>query len=70
MIYLDNSATTRPDPSVLESFNQVSTQYYSNPSSIHQFGGLAEKLLITAKTQAADLLHVEKEEIIFTSGGT
>jgi cysteine desulfurase len=70
MIYLDNSATTRPDPSVLESFNQVSTNYYGNPSSIHQFGGLAEKLLITAKTQAADLLQVDKEEIIFTSGGT
>lgn len=70
MIYLDNSATTRPDPSVLESFNQVTTNYYGNPSSIHQFGGLAEKLLITAKTQAADLLHVDKEEIIFTSGGT
>ncbi|MFD1349856.1 cysteine desulfurase family protein [Oceanobacillus caeni] len=70
MIYLDNSATTRPDPSVLESFNQVSTQYYGNPSSIHQFGGVAEKLLITAKKQAAELLQVDKEEIIFTSGGT
>ncbi|WP_156291484.1 cysteine desulfurase family protein [Oceanobacillus salinisoli] len=70
MIYLDNSATTKPDPAVLESFNQVSRQYYGNPSSIHQFGGTAEKLLITAKKQAAEILQVEKEELIFTSGGT
>ncbi|RKQ30549.1 cysteine desulfurase family protein [Oceanobacillus halophilus] len=70
MIYLDNSATTKPDPSVLESFNQVSNQFFANPSSIHQFGGTAEKLLVTAKNQAADLLKVDKDEIIFTSGGT
>ncbi|WP_085991680.1 cysteine desulfurase family protein [Oceanobacillus senegalensis] len=70
MIYLDNSATTRPDPSVLESFNEVSKKFFGNPSSIHQFGGTAEKLLFSAKKQAADLLNVDTDEIIFTSGGT
>lgn len=70
VIYLDNSATTKPDPEVLASFQKVSEEYYANPSSIHQFGGNAEKLLVAAKRQAAQLLQAEQEEIIFTSGGT
>ncbi|RDW21544.1 cysteine desulfurase family protein [Oceanobacillus chungangensis] len=70
MIYLDNSATTKPDEAVLQSFDQVTKQFYANPSSIHQFGGKAEKLLHAAKQQAAEILHVERNEIIFTSGGT
>lgn len=70
MIYLDNSATTKPDEAVLQSFDQVTKQFYANPSSIHQFGGMAEKLLHTAKQQAAEILRVERNEIVFTSGGT
>ncbi|WP_188453398.1 cysteine desulfurase family protein [Virgibacillus oceani] len=70
MIYLDNSATTKPHPSVLKSFQQVSESFFANPSSIHQLGGEAEKLLFKAKEQAAELLHVNTNEIIFTSGGT
>lgn len=70
MIYLDNSATTKPDPSVLNSFQQVSSTYFANPSSIHQLGGTAEKLLLTAKRQAAEILGVAADEIVFTSGGT
>lgn len=70
MIYLDNSATTKPDASVLKSFEQVSERFFANPSSIHQLGGETEKLLEQAKKQAAEILGVEKEEIVFTSGGT
>ncbi|MRG87714.1 cysteine desulfurase family protein [Salinibacillus xinjiangensis] len=70
MIYLDNSATTSPYPEVLESFRKVSESYYGNPSSIHQFGGEAEKLLHKATKQAANLLKVDSSELIFTSGGT
>lgn len=70
MIYLDNSATTKPDPAVLKSFQQVSERFFANPSSIHQLGGEAEQLLLKAKQQCAQLLHVKPEEIIFTSGGT
>lgn len=70
MIYLDNSATTKPDPSVVESFQQVSATYIGNPSSIHHLGGQAEKLLMSARDQVADLLAVHADEIIFTSGGT
>src|SRR5699024_9800386 len=53
-----------------ESFQKVSAQFFANPSSIHQLGGISEQLLLTAKKQAAEMLQVADEEIIFTSGGT
>lgn len=70
MIYLDNSATTMPDASVLKSFTQVSKTYFGNPSSIHELGGEVEKLHKTARKQAATLLGIEADEVVFTSGGT
>lgn len=70
MIYLDNSATTKPYPEVLKSFQQVSDMYFANPSSIHPLGGETEKLLQKTREQVADLLGVDAEEIVFTSGGT
>ncbi|MFZ3578228.1 cysteine desulfurase family protein [Virgibacillus sp. DJP39] len=70
MIYLDNSATTKPNPSVLQSFNQVSESFFANPSSIHQLGSEVEQLLLKAKGQVAAIFEVAKSEIIFTSGGT
>lgn len=70
MIYMDNGATTKPNPAVLESFQQVSISFFANPSSIHSLGGKAEKLLNKAKQQMADLLKVGETEIVFTSGGT
>lgn len=70
MIYLDNSATTKPFSSIVESFTQVTNQYFGNPSSIHHLGGQSEKLLTSARDQVAQLLEVNSEEIIFTSGGT
>ncbi|MFD2627868.1 cysteine desulfurase family protein [Oceanobacillus kapialis] len=70
MIYLDNSATTLPDPTVLTSFQQISSNYFANPSSIHPLGGQVEQLFHMAKKQAAELLKVRQEEVVFTSGGT
>ncbi|KGP73649.1 cysteine desulfurase family protein [Pontibacillus yanchengensis] len=70
MIYFDNSATTKPYPEVLQSFHQVAETYYGNPSSIHRFGSDSERLLNQSKKQAAQLLSIDPEEIIFTSGGT
>lgn len=70
MIYLDNSATTVPDSSVVNSFQKVAENFYANPSSIHTMGAEVEKLQTKARQQAAQLLQVNKEEIIFTSGGT
>ncbi|MFC4403655.1 cysteine desulfurase family protein [Gracilibacillus xinjiangensis] len=70
MIYLDNSATTKPDLEVLQSFQQVATQYFGNPSSIHGLGMETERLLRKAREQAGTILQVDSSEIIFTSGGT
>lgn len=70
MIYLDNSATTKPYPEVLETYRTVAETYFANPSSIHGKGGEAERLLTRAHEIAADLLQVRAKEIIFTSGGS
>ncbi|RCW66293.1 cysteine desulfurase family protein [Saliterribacillus persicus] len=70
MIYFDNSATTKPDPNVLDSFIKVTQDFYGNPSSMHDLGKNAETLLRKAREQIANLLSVSNDEIIFTSGGT
>src|SRR5690625_7274515 len=70
MIYLDNSATTKPYPSVLASFQQVAEKYFANPSSIHSLGGETERLLTKAREQISQILQVHQEEVVFTSGGT
>lgn len=70
MIYLDNSATTKPYQEVMDSFSKVSMNYFGNPSSLHGLGVQAEKLLSTSRKQIAHLLKVKNTEIYFTSGGT
>lgn len=70
MIYLDNSATTKPYPEVLETYKKVAESYFANPSSIHAKGGEAEQLLTRAHEMAADLLGAVPKEIVFTSGGS
>lgn len=70
MIYLDNSATTKPYKEVLESYVTVSSEYFGNPSSLHRMGIQAEKLLTQAREQVAKLFMVKSNEIYFTSGGT
>ena len=70
MIYFDNSATTKPHEEVIESYQAVSENYYGNPSSQHQLGYDADKLLRKAREQAASMLGVTNQEIVFTSGGT
>lgn len=69
-IYLDNSATTRPLPEVVEAMVQTLTDNYGNPSSLHNKGLKAEKILKAARRKIAAKLAVSPEEIIFTSGGT
>ncbi|MFD2926235.1 cysteine desulfurase family protein [Halobacillus naozhouensis] len=70
MIYLDNSATTKPLPEVLESFMKSAESFYANPSSVHQLGSDAERLLTKSRTLVADLMELEASEVLFTSGGT
>jgi len=68
MIYLDNSATTKPRKEVLETFLKVNEQYYANPASLHQMGNEAEDLLENARQQIKRILNMKN--VIFTSGGT
>ncbi|RZT22040.1 cysteine desulfurase family protein [Fictibacillus sp. BK138] len=70
MIYLDNSATTKPYKEVLDTFLTVSEKYFANPSSLHSKGGEAENLLTAARKSISALLDVQPSEIVFTSGGT
>lgn len=70
MIYFDNSSTTQPDDSVLDSFIAASKKYYANPASLHVFGTEAESLLKRSKEQMLKLVDNEDGEIVLTSGGT
>lgn len=70
-IYLDNNATTRLDPMVLEAMMPFLTDYYGNPSSIHDFGAPCRGALERARQQVASLLGARYDsEIIFTSCAT
>ncbi|MBC6295977.1 cysteine desulfurase [Listeria sp. FSL L7-1517] len=70
MIYFDNSATTKPNSAVLETYTKVASTYFANPSSLHRFGAKSKELLDTSRKQLATMLEVLPEELIFTSGGT
>ncbi|RCJ29033.1 cysteine desulfurase NifS [Nostoc minutum NIES-26] len=69
-IYLDNNATTKVDPEVLEAMLPYLTDYYGNPSSMHTFGGQLAKGVKTARERVAALLGSDESEIVFTSCGT
>ncbi len=70
MIYFDNSATTKVDSTVLDTYLKVSQQFYGNPSSLHLLGDAPAKLLAQSRVQIANSLNVKPQEIYFTSGGT
>lgn len=70
MIYLDNSATTKPCKKAVENVNRCLTDNWGNPSSLHTLGFNAEMLLNEARMAAAKAIHCREDEIFFTSGGT
>lgn len=69
-IYLDNNATTRVAPEVVDAMLPCYQNVYGNASSVHAFGQEAKGLLDNARQLLADLLNAEPNEIVFTSGGT
>ncbi|MBO5081128.1 MAG: cysteine desulfurase NifS [Lachnospiraceae bacterium] len=69
-IYLDNAATTRMYPEVLESMMPYLTENYANPSSIYSFAGEANKAVNKARKTLAGVINAKPEEIYFTGGGS
>jgi cysteine desulfurase len=70
IVYMDNNATTKVDPQVLEEMIPYFMESYGNPSSMHLLGGQAGRKLKEAKAKVAELIGAQPEEIIFTSCGT
>ena len=70
MIYLDNNATTKLHPEVLEAMMPYLTDAYANPSSGYQCSREVKQAVDGARAQVANLLGAQPDEIIFTSGGT
>lgn len=70
MIYFDNSATTKINKSVLDTYVRTSERVYGNPSSLHHLGTQGTRLLDQTRKQIAEGLDVLPTEIYYTSGGT
>lgn len=70
MIYLDNSATTRPCEAAVEAMTKALTDGWANPSALYQFGIDAARALRTARAQVASAMGAEADRVFFTSGGT
>ena len=70
MIYLDNSATTKPCAEAVAAMTAALTENWGNPSALYGFGIDAAKLLRTARMQVAAAMGAEPDRVFFTSGGT
>lgn len=70
MVYLDYSATTPVNEKVLDTYLKVSKEYIGNVNSLHKLGIDSKRLQDRATEQIANLLHVKKNEIIYTSGAS
>lgn len=70
MIYLDNSATTKPCREAVEAINEALTENWGNPSALYSFGMEAAKGLRQARAAVAAAMGAEPDRVFFTSGGT
>ena len=70
MIYLDNSATTKPCPQAVEAMTKALTENWGNPSALYSFGIDTARELRSARHQVAAAMGAEPERVFFTSGGT
>lgn len=70
MIYLDNSATTKPCPEAVDAMVNALTTGWANPSALYSFGIEGAKALRTARAQTAAAMGAQPDRVFFTSGGT
>src|SRR3954452_1651946 len=70
VVYLDNNATTKPAPEVVQAMMPYLTEWYGNPSSVHRFGQRARQGIDEARARVAQLVGCADAELLFTGGGT
>ena len=70
LIYLDNAATTKTRPEVVEAMLPYFSEYYGNPSSVYEFSTITKKAVTGARETIAKSLGARTEEIYFTAGGS
>ena len=70
IVYLDNSATTKPCDECVSAVNRMLCENWGNASSLHSLGVKAMKSVIDARKAVAQSLGADANEIVFTSGGT
>ncbi len=70
MIYLDNAATTKTAPEVVEAMLPYFSELYGNPSSVYQFSQKSKEAIAASRETIAGALGAKPEEIYFTAGGT
>ena len=63
LIYLDNAATTKTRPEVVEAMLPYFTEHYGNPAAIYSFAGESERAVAKARKQIADVMGAKTEEI-------
>ena len=68
--YFDIAATTPIDKGVVDTMNELISDYFGNPSSIHQIGQKSHNLIEKSRREIAEILNCKTSEIFFTSGGT
>ena len=70
LVYLDNNATTKPAPEVVDAMLPFLTEWYGNASSVHRFGQRARQAIDEARGHVAKLIGCAEAELQFTGGGT
>jgi cysteine desulfurase len=70
LVYLDNNATTKPAPEVVEAMLPYLTEWYGNASSLHRFGQRSRQAIDEARGHVAKLVGCAETELLFTGGGT
>jgi cysteine desulfurase len=70
LVYLDNNATTKPAPEVVDAMLPYRTEWYGNASSVHRFGQRSRQAIDEARSCVAALIGSDDAELMFTAGGT